>query len=142
MSIELTATEYVFQGHGITATYYPKGPGGPIVAGKEKYWFVYQDHHQTRTFTEDEVTVTQIDNVAAVVSVQLAAGLLEGSPVTTFSVYVPAVGVNDSAPQTFRTIAVTTIQAAALVQRDLFPARQTYTVDHLTGTASDPEIAL
>jgi hypothetical protein len=141
MLVDLTATEYIFQGQGIAATYYPKGPGGPIVAGQPKFWFIYQDHQQTRTFTEDEVTVTQLDNVAAVVSVKLAESPLADGPVTTFSVYVPDVGVGEAAPQSFRTIAVTTVQAATLVKRELFPALETYKVDHLTGTASDPQIA-
>ena len=76
MSITLDATEYTFQGEGITASFYPKGAGGPIIEGKPETFFVYQDHHLSKTFG----------------------------------------------------------QAATLVQRLVFPALQTYKVEHL-----DPE---
>ena len=105
VSITLDATEYTFQGEGITASFYPKGAGGLIIEGKTETFFVYQDHHLSKTFGQAEVDIQQIDNVGALVS-------------------------------GFKTKSVTTIQAATLVQRLVFPALQTHKVEHLDGTAS------
>jgi hypothetical protein len=99
-------------------------------------FFSYQDHHQSMEFGEEDVDVQRVDNVGAFVSVRLLQSQIEGSPVTTFTVLVPTVGVQPGSPQTFRTKSITTIQAATYVDRQLFPALQTYKVDHLDGTAS------
>lgn len=136
MPIELDASEYAFQGEGITAAYYPGGAGGPIIQGKPEMFFSYQDHHQSIEFGEEDVDVQQVDNVGALVSVRLVQSQRDGGPVTTFTVLVPAVGVDPSSPQTFKTKSITTIQVATYVQRQLFPALQTYKVDNLDGTAS------
>ena len=50
MSILSDATEYTFQGDGITASFFPKGAGGPIIEGRPETFFVYQDHHLSKTF--------------------------------------------------------------------------------------------
>jgi hypothetical protein len=136
MSIPLDATEYTFQGEGITASFLPRGAGGPIVEGKPETFFVYQDHHLLKTYGQAEVDIQQVDNVGALVSVVLAESPISGGPVTTFTVLVPSVGVTQGSPQSFKTKSVTTVQAAALVQREVFPALQTYKVEHLDGTAS------
>jgi hypothetical protein len=136
MSISLDATEYTFQGEGITASYFPNGAGGPIIEGRPEVFFAFQDSHLSKTFGKTDVSVEQIDNVGALVSVTLVKGEFSGGPVTTFSVLVPAVGVAEGSPQTFKTKAITTVQAATLVERLLFPALQTYKVEHLDGTAS------
>jgi hypothetical protein len=136
MVINLDATEYAFQGEGITAAYYPGGAGGPIIRGEPEMFFSYQDHHQSKVFGQADVDVQQVENVGALVSVELVQSELDGGPVTTFSVLVPAVGVEPGSPQTFKTKCITTIQAATYVQRQLFPALQTYKVDHLDGTAT------
>ena len=136
MSIPLDATEYTFQGEGITASYYPGGAGGPLIVGRPETFFVYQDSHLSKTYGEAEVDVEQIDNVGALVSVVLADSPFAGGPVTTFTVIVPSVGVTEDSPQSFKTKSVTTVQAATLVQRVVFPALQTYKVEHLDGTAS------
>ena len=144
MSISLDATEYTFQGEGITASFFPGGAGGPIIEGVPETFFVYQDHHLSKTLGQADVSVQQIDNVGALVSVVLIKGPLLGGPVTTFTVLVPAVGVIEGSPQSFKTKSITTVQAATLVQRTVFPALQTYKVEHLDGTASVhplPEIA-
>ena len=136
MSIPLDATEYTFQGEGITASFFPKGAGGPIIEGRPETFFVYQDHHLSKTFGQADVDVQQIDNVGALVSVVLVKSPIAGSPVTTFTVLVPSVGVTQGSPQSFKTKSVTTVQAATLVERQVFPALQTYKVEHLDGTAS------
>jgi hypothetical protein len=136
MTISLDATEYTFQGEGITASYYPDGAGGPIVEGVPETFFVYQDSHLSKTFGQADVSIQQVGNVAALVSVVLAEGPLLGGPVTTFTVLIPSVGVTEGSPQSFRTKSITTVQAATLVQRTVFPALQTYKVEHLDGTAS------
>jgi len=136
MSIPLDATEYTFQGEGITASFFPKGAGGPIIEGRPETFFAYQDHHLSKTFGQADVDVQQIDNVGALVSVVLVKSPIAGSPVTTFTVLVPSVGVTEGSPQSFKTKSVTTVQAATLVQRLVFPALQTYKVEHLDGTAS------
>jgi hypothetical protein len=136
MSISLNATEYTFQGEGITASFFPNGAGGPIIEGKPEVFFVFQNHYLSKTFGQAQVTISQIDNVGAVVSVTLVESEIAGGPVTTFSVLVPAVGVVEGSPQTFKTKSITTVQAATLVERVVFPALQTYKVEHLEGTAS------
>ena len=136
MSIPLDATEYTFQGDGITASFFPKGAGGPIIEGRPEIFFVYQDHHLSKTFGQAGVDIQQIDNVGALVSVVLVEGPISGGPVTTFTVLVPSVGVTEDSPQSFKTKLITTLQAATLVQRQVFPALQTYKVEHLDGTAS------
>jgi hypothetical protein len=55
---------------------------------------------------------------------------------TAFTVIVPAVGVTGDSPQNFKTKSITTVQAVSGVEREAFPALQTYKVDHLDGTAS------
>jgi hypothetical protein len=99
-------------------------------------FFVYQDNHLSKTFGQADVDIQQIDNVAALVSVVLVESPISGGPVTTFTVLVPSVGVTEDSPQSFKTKSVTTVQAATLVQRQVFPALQTYKVEHLDGTAS------
>jgi hypothetical protein len=136
MPIELDATEYTFQGEGIAASYYPGGAGGPETQGRPEMFFSYQDHHRSMVFGEEDVDVEQIDAVGALVSVRLVQSRLDGDPVTTFTVLVPAVGVEPGSPQTFKTKSITTIQAATYVQRQLHPALQTYKVDNLDGTAN------
>ena len=136
MSIQLDATEYTFQGDGITASFYPRGAGGPIIEGRPETFFVYQDHHLSKTFGQASVDIQQINNVGALVSVVLVESPIAGGPVTTFTVLVPSVGVTEESPQSFRTKSVTTVQAATLVARQVFPALQTYKVEHLDGTAS------
>ncbi len=136
MSIPLDATEYTFQGQGITASFFPGGAGGPRIEGGTEVFFVYQDNHLSKTFGQADVDVQQIDNVAALVSVVLVESPISGGPVTTFMVLVPSVGVTEDSPQSFKTKSVTTVQAATLVERLVFPALQTYKVEHLDGTAS------
>lgn len=136
MSIQLDATEYTFQGDGITASFYPRGAGGPIIEGRPETFFVYQDHHLSKTFGQASVDIQQINNVGALVSVVLVESPIAGGPVTTFTVLVPSVGVTEESPQSFKTKSVTTVQAATLVARQVFPALQTYKVEHLDGTAS------
>ncbi len=136
MSIPLDATEYTFQGEGITASFFPKGAGGPIIEGRPEVFFVYQDHHLSKTFGQADVEIQQIDNVGALVSVVLVKSSISGGPITTFTVLVPSVGVTGGSPQSFKTKSITTVQAATLVQRLVFPALQTYKVEHLDGTAS------
>ena len=136
MSIPLDATEYTFQGEGITASFFPKGAGGPIIEGRPEVFFVYQDHHLSKTFGQADVEIQQIDNVGALVSVVLVKSSISGGPITTFTVLVPSVGVTGDSPQSFKTKSITTVQAATLVQRLVFPALQTYKVEHLDGTAS------
>ena len=74
--------------------------------------------------------------LGALVSVRLVKSHFDGGPITTFTVLVPTVGVEPGSPQTFKTKSITTIQAATYMERQLFPALQTYKVDNLDGTAS------
>jgi len=136
MSIPLDATEYTFQGEGITASFFPNGAGGPLVEGRPETFFAYHDHHLSEAFGRADVDIQQIDNVGALVSVVLVKSPIAGGPVTTFTVLVPSVGVTQGSPQSFKTKSVTTVQAATLVERQVFPALQTYKVEHLDGTAS------
>ena len=136
MPIPLDAAEYTFQGDGITASFFPHGAGGPIIEGRPETFFVYQDHHLSKAFGQAGVDIQQINNVGALVPVVLVESPISGGPVTTFTVLVPSVGVTEGSPQSFRTKSVTTLQAATLVQRQVFPALQTYKVEHLDGTAS------
>lgn len=136
MPIPLDATEYTFQGEGITASFFPKGAGGPIIEGRPEVFFVYQDNQLSKIFGQAEVDIQQIDNVGALVSVVLVASPFAGGPVTTFTVLVPSVGVTEDSPQSFKTRSITTVQAATLVRRLVFPALQTYKVERLDGTAS------
>ena len=99
-------------------------------------FFVYQDHHLSETFGQAGVEIQQIDNVGALVSVVLVKSPISGGPITTFTVLVPSLGVSGDSPQSFRTKSITTVQAATLVQRLVFPALQTYKVENLDGTAS------
>jgi hypothetical protein len=136
MPIPLDATEYTFQGEGITASFFPRGADGPVIEGRPEVFFVYQDQQLSKTFGQAEVDVQQIDNVGVLVSVVLVASPIAGGPVTTFTVLVPSVGAMQGSPQSFKTRSITTVQAATLVQRLVFPALQTYKVEHLDGTAS------
>ena len=139
MAAALNATEYMFQGEGITASYFPGGAGGPIIEGGTETYFTYQDHHMAKAFGQQDVDVQQIEDVGALISVPLvkeASFALGGGAVTTFTVIVPAMGVTADSPQSFKTKSITTVQAAVYVERLAFPALQTYKVDHLDGTAS------
>jgi hypothetical protein len=139
MGVSLNATEYTFQGEGITASYFPGGAGGPLIQGTPETFFSYQDHHMRKAFGEQDVDVKQIENVGALVSVALVKEdgfALGGDAITTFTVIVPAMGVTEGSPQSFKTKSITTAQAAVFVERQVFPALQTYKVDHLDGTAS------
>jgi hypothetical protein len=139
MASALNATEYKFQGEGITASYFPHGAGGPLVQGRPETFFTYQDHHMSKAFGEQDVDVQQIENVGTLVSVALVKEdvfALGGAAITTFTVIVPAMGVTEDSPQSFKTKSITTVQAAVYVERLVFPALQTYKVDHLDGTAS------
>jgi hypothetical protein len=136
MIVRLDATEYMFQGDGITASYFPGGAGGPLIQGSPETFFAYQDHRVSKAFGEQDVDIRQIENVGALISVALGESELEGGPITTFTVIVPTVGVAADSPQNFKTKSITTVQAASYVGREVFPALQTYKVDHLDGTAS------
>jgi hypothetical protein len=139
MTGALNATEYRFQGEGITASYFPGGAGGPLIQGRPETYFIYQDHHVSKAFGVQDIDVQQIDNVGVLVSVPLAKEdvfALGGPAVTTFTVIVPAMGVTEGSPQSFKTKSITTVQAAVYVERLAFPALQTYKVDHLDGTAT------
>ena len=135
MIVRLDATEYMFQGEGVTASYFPGGAGGPLVQGSPETFFTYQDCHMSKAFGEQDVDINQVANVGALVSVALVKAELEGGPITTFTVIVPAVGVTGDSTQNFKTKSITTVQAASCVEREAFPALQTYKVDHLDGTA-------
>ena len=144
MSIPPDITEYTFQGEGITASFFPKGADGPIIEGRTEMFFVYQDRHLSKTFGQADVDIQQIDNVGTLVSVVLVESPISGGPITTFTVLVPSVGVTENSSQSFKTKSITTVQAATLVQRLVFPALQTYKVEHLDGAASVhalPEVA-
>jgi hypothetical protein len=136
MIVSLDATEYMFQGEGITASYFPGGAGGPLIQGSPKIFFTYLDHHMSKAFGEQDVDIKQIENVGALISVALVQDEPEGGPVTTFTVIVPTVGVTGDSPQNFKTKSITTVQAASYVEAEVFPALQTYKVDHLDGTAT------
>lgn len=136
MSISLNATEYTFQGEGITASFFPRGAGGPIIEGATEVFLVYQDDHLSKTFGQAALDIQQIDNVGALISVVLVKSPISGGPITTFTVLVPSIGVTADSPQSFKTKSITTVQAATLVQRQVFPALQTYKVECLDGTAS------
>jgi hypothetical protein len=136
MIVRLDATEYMFQGEGITASYFPGGAGGPLIQGSPETFFTYLDHQISSAFGEQDIDVKQIENVGALISVTLVKGEPDGGPITTFTVIVPAVGVTGDSPQNFKTKAITTVQAASYEETETFPALQTYKVDHLDGTAS------
>ena len=136
MGVKPDATEYIFQGEGITASYFPRGAGGPLMPGTPETFFIYQDHHMSKSFGEQDVNVEPIENVGTLISVTLVKGKIARGPVTTFTIIVPAVGVTMDSPQTFKAKSITTVQAATYVGRNIFPALQTYKVDHLEGTAS------
>lgn len=136
MPIPLDPTEYTFKGDGITASFYPSGAGGPLTEGKPETFFVYHDQHLSKAFGQADVDIKQIDNVGALVSVALIESPILGAPLTTFTVLVPSIGVAEDSPQSFKTKSITTVQGANLVHRAVFPALQTYKVEHLDGTAS------
>jgi hypothetical protein len=136
MIVRLDATEYMFRGEGIIASYFPGGAGGPLIQGSPETFFTYLDHHMSEEFGEQGVDIKQIENVGALISVTLVQGEPEGGPTTTFTVIVPAVGVTGDSPQNFKTKSITTVQAASYVETEAFPALQTYKVDHLDGTAT------
>jgi hypothetical protein len=136
MTVRLDATEYMFQGESITASYFPGGVGGPLIQGSPETFFTYLDRHMSKVFGEQDVDIQQIENVGALISVALVKGEPEGGPVTTFTVIVPAVDVTGDSPQNFKTKSITTVQAASYVEAEAFPALQAYKVDHLDGTAS------
>ena len=136
MIVRLDATEYMFQGEGITASYFPGGAGGPLIQGSPETFFTYLDHQMSEAFGEQDIDIKQIENVGALISVALVKGEPEDGPITTFTVIVPAVGVTGDSPQNFKTKSITTVQAASYVETEAFPALQTYKVDHLDGTAS------
>ena len=136
MIVSLDATQYMFQGERLTASYFPGGAGGPLAQGSPETFFTYQDHYVSKAFGEQDVDVKQIENVGALISVALAGSEPEGGPITTFTVIVPAVGVTADSPQNFETESITTVQAASCADKEAFPALQTYKVDRLDGTAS------
>jgi hypothetical protein len=136
MTVQFDATEYTFQGEGITASFFPHGTGGPVAESVPETFFVYQDQNLSRTYGQAAVDIQQIPGVGALVSVVLVETPIAGGPVTTFTVVIPSVGVTEGSPQSFSTKSITTVQAANLVKRLSFPALQTYKVEQLDGTAS------
>ena len=141
MSIPLNATEYIFQGEDLTASFFPGGSGGPIIEGETEVFFTYQDSHLSKAFGQADVDIQQIRNVGALVSVVLVESQIADGPVTTFTVLVPSIGVTQDSPQSFRTKSITTVQAATLVKLQAFPALQTYKVEHLDGAANMHPVA-
>ena len=127
------ANEYTFQGDGIRASYFPDGTGPVTQQGL--VFFSYQDSHLSKTFNKSETLVTQVSGVATLVTVVLVRNDISHAQ-TSFTVLIPSVGVERGAPQTFKTTGITTVEGATLVQRQVFPALQTYKVEQLEGTAS------
>ena len=131
------ANEYTFHGDGILASYFPDGTGPVTEQGL--LFFSYQDSHLSKTFNKAETEVTQVPGVATFVTVVLVRNNISHAQ-TSFTVLVPLVGVERGSPQSFRTAAITTIEGATLVQRQVFPALQTYKIEQLEGTASLVEL--
>jgi hypothetical protein len=124
--------EYTFQGDGIQASYIPGGAGPATTDGLVT--FTYTDSHQSKTFRTDETTVTTLPGMGRLVTVVLTSNPISHTQ-TTFSVLLPAVGVDVNTPQTFHTKGITTATGQTLVVRPTFPALQSYKVEHLLGTA-------
>jgi hypothetical protein len=82
---------YHLQGGGITMTYFPVGDG-PVLEGRGRFCFGYQDAHLSKSFTTDEVRINtkndagDTDDLGAEVSVTLIPSVDTGY--TSFSVLI------------------------------------------------------
>lgn len=98
-----------------------------------KQGLVYQDAHQTRQFSGDQLTKVATD-AGEVVSVTLQLTVDSGS--TTFSLLVPRVNVDLNQSVHVRTIGITALHRFSLIPAVNHGQLDTYQVTELHGQAS------
>jgi hypothetical protein len=118
---------YQLTGRQLHITYSTSGVDG-------KPHFSYQDAQQSHDFAGDEIRVVECD-LGSVVSVYILRTFDSGS--TSFSLFVPKVGLVDGAPQTLHTQGVTTIHKFSILPPFNVGQKDLYHVASLHGTAAN-----
>lgn len=130
----IAPNQFHLQGGGISVSYFPEGSGPLSPDGAIQV--VYQDATRSLRFAAGDVRVVAVPDLGTIVSVTLVRTIDVGF--TSFSLLVPTVSVPDrlgsSAPVS--TEGITTIHRA-FVRLLGHPATESYSVTHLSGTATN-----
>jgi len=134
----ITPNQYHLHGEAISVTWYPDG-AGPVVAGKGRTGFVYQDASRSLVFGTEEGIKVETSALGTIVTVVIARTVDVGD--TTFSLLVPPVVLPTPAGVPVETVGVTTVNRllAGVLGH---PQRSTYTVTQLRGVASAGDLPL
>jgi hypothetical protein len=129
----VSPNHYDLSGGGLTISYFPEGLG-PIGPAGATY-LVYQDGHQSLSFTKDELRIADVPDVGTLISVTIQETIDIGF--TSFTLIVPIMrlpkGIGASAHIATNGITTThRILAAAIGHAQT----ETYVVTPLRGTAS------
>lgn len=128
----ISPNQYHLQGGGISISFYPDG-SGPVLDGRGRLRFTYQDGHHSLAFYGQEVRIAEVDDLGTIASVTIARTTDTGS--TSAGLLVPSVALSSPAPVPISTELITTVHrlfVAALGH----PQREAYSVTALTGIAS------
>jgi hypothetical protein len=119
MIARLDATEYLFQGEGITASYFPGGgrPADSRQPGDVLY--LYRSPYVAGVLVSRTLISSKSKMSARLSQSLLSKANPEGGPITTFTVIVPAVGATGDSPQNFKTKSIT---GSSMLAGVVFPA--------------------
>jgi len=123
----ISPTLYQLHGKGLCVTY-----STTSIEGRPR--FSYQDSQENKSFSGDEITVTQ-SPIGALVTVVIRVVPDAGS--TSFSVLIPLVNLSSSAPSApISTDGITTVHRSSIAPALDLGQIQTYHVAKLSGLAS------
>jgi hypothetical protein len=128
----ITPNQYHLNGGGISVSYYPGG-SGPIIKGRGRLRFTYQDSFQALSFYDHDVRTVHVPDLGTVVSVKIFQTIDTGS--TSASLLVPNVVLPSTLPVSISTELITT-RHLIFVATLGHPQHDLYSVTALTGVAS------
>lgn len=121
----VTPNLYQLSGHHLHVTYSPTSFTG-------KPTMTYQDSHQSKSFTGDEIRTVECD-LGTLVSVTLRMTVDVGS--TTLSVVIPRMRISPASVAAVHTECITTVHSTPFAPQAIQGQADTYTVTALHGTA-------
>lgn len=122
-----TPNMFTLAGGGLHVSYTTTGIDG-------QPHFTYQDTHRTLSFRGNQIRVIADTDVGTLVSVTLLMTVDSGS--TTFTVLIPRVNMVGEQSVPIKTDGITTIHRFSIIPALNIGQRDTYTVTHLSGSAS------
>ena len=125
MAPTTTPNLFNLSGEGITVTY-----STTSIDGKPR--FTFTRGQKTLSFSGDQIESISINNVGTLVSVVIAN--IPDKSVTTFSILLPAIRLQSSKKQAFRTIGVIT-ESKTTIAGPPPGVQQTYKIVALRGSA-------